>query len=81
MINELLEQYKKEQKWHQKCIILHLIHLGMVSENKGWRLRDTSLLVGISVAAVSEDLMIAEYIEELSDATSRNDALKRIKKL
>lgn len=52
----------------------------MLTENKKWRVRDSAMLLKIGIGTASEDLHIAENLELIKDCSSRNNALKRIKK-
>lgn len=80
ILNLLIQQYRIEKSWLQKCIILHTIHLGMLTENKYWRVRDSAMLLKIGIGTASEDLHIAENLELVKECNSRNQALKRVKK-
>jgi hypothetical protein len=79
ILDLLIDKYRTETNWLQKCIILHTIHLGMVTEFPKWRVRDSALLLKIGIGTASEDLKLAENIDVVKDCSSRNNALKKIK--
>jgi hypothetical protein len=78
----LLEQFKNEKRWQNKCLLLELIHLSMLRENEKWTAKDTAKLTKQSVGAVSENLALAKAVHDntmVSAAKSRNSALKLLK--
>lgn len=79
MINELVARYKTEERWDQRAILIRIIHNGMISDNKGWRIRDSAALLGISMGLCSESILMAENMDQLKDAHSHRQALAKLK--
>jgi hypothetical protein len=80
-----LERYDNESTWHGKASIMEIYHLAMCHRMKlliiNWTLTDTSKYFGVSVGLVSENLRIAQEINNNPDilkCESRQSALKRI---
>jgi len=79
MIETLLDRLKQETRWKEKCILIELIHLSMLHKNKKWKVRETSILVGFSIGATSENLKLAKEMGKLINCKSRNKALKLLR--
>jgi hypothetical protein len=79
MIDGLVARFKSEERWDQKAILVNLIHKAMITDNKGWRVRDSAALLGLSMGTCSEYITIAEHIDQLQDVYSHRQAMKKIK--
>jgi len=82
-MDEILEKYRKEDRWWGKVILMEVYHLTMLSNNTEWTLGDTSKFFDVSIALVSENLKIAKamHIQKgIIHCKSRVEALRRVSK-
>jgi len=80
----LIDKFRAEKVWKNKCLLLELIHLLMLHENNKWTVKKTAKMMKLSVGATSENLQLAKAISEfpsVSNSKSRNSALKVMKGL
>jgi hypothetical protein len=81
-MHPLVERFKNEKRWKDKCLLLEIIHIKMKQQKKLWRIRDTAKMLNLSVGLVSEDLQLARKLvddEEISKCESRNKAIKLLR--
>lgn len=75
------EQYENHKTWQERVIIMNLFHCLHVANRKKWRMVDTANYFGVSLALVSENLQLADKIDECKKFEHRNDALKFLRQL
>lgn len=54
-------------------------HLQVLTHKKKWRMLDTSIYFGVSMGLVSENLKLAENLEQVKNIDNRNEALIYLK--
>lgn len=77
------EQFYNSTDWKKKVLVMELFHLLMLVKYKEkWHMKNTAKYFGVSMALVSENLKIAHALgnDKLEDCTSRDKALKELKK-
>jgi hypothetical protein len=78
-MHPLIQKFKDETDWKDKCLLLEIIHIKLRQSKRYWRIKDTAKALKLSVGAVSEDLQLARALtNELISPTikSRNQAIK-----
>lgn len=73
--------YKRANKWQQRVRIIAVYHTVRSLKKKSWRVRDTANYFQLSIGNVSENLYLAENWSKIREFTSRNKALKKLRKL
>jgi len=77
-------EFREQLDWRDRARVIAELHKRKVEETAGQqRIADTAKLVGLSDKVVSEDLLIAQYLdrEEVKGARKRVEALKAAKRL
>jgi len=75
------EKFHNSTDWKSKVLTMEFFHLLRLTENKKWTMKNTANYFGVSLALVSENLMLAVGLREgkLDDYPSRVKALEGLK--
>lgn len=72
------DEYELEKDWRNRALLIYNYHLSNLLINHRHKMMDTATYFSRSLAAVSEDIKIAEALQNGFDFKSRNDAILRI---
>ena len=78
------QRYNASLTWQEKCILISLYHQIMCIKYPNWIIADTANHFKLSSGLVSENIRLANEINEgntnVSESKSRDDALKLIER-
>lgn len=77
----ILEQYQKATKWTDKVSLMELLYLSKRMNDKHWTLNDTAAFFSVSIGLVSENLKLANELNnnpELAICETRQKALDKM---
>ena len=72
------EKYNQTLHWLPKITTINLYHQMMIAHKNHWTIRGTAEYFGVSIGLVSENLRLAERIDEVKGCNSRKEALLKI---
>jgi len=81
-IPDIIKQFKSEKRWRNRCLLLEIIHLSMITNDNDWTIRQTARMLKLSVGQTAENLKLARAIHdipEVNECISRNSALKMMR--
>jgi hypothetical protein len=85
MTHPVVVKFREETNWRNRCLLLEIIHLKLLSKNNGdWTIKRTAKLLKLSIGLTAENLKLAKAIHdipEISDCKSRNEALKLMRSI
>ncbi len=76
------KQFDDEPIWWRKVLITSLCHKHMLAKDRYWKMKDTGKLLGRVTSIISENLRIAEAIDNdpkfIGKCESRQKALNKL---
>jgi hypothetical protein len=82
-MNELIQQYRSDDRWYGKVLVMSIFHTTMSFKDRTWTLTRTAQYFEVSVALVSENLKLANELDKNRDfinCKSRQEALNRLRR-